>query len=44
MVVKLLLEKGADLGSKDSFGWTPLSLVAEIGREAMVKTVDREGC
>ena len=36
-VVKLLLEKGANLESKDQNGWTPLSLAAEKGHEAVVK-------
>jgi ankyrin repeat protein len=36
-VVKLLLEKGAELESKDGQGRTPLSWAAEKGHEAMVK-------
>jgi ankyrin repeat protein len=37
-VVKLLLEQGADLESKDKFnGRTPLSWAAMYGHEAVVK-------
>jgi ankyrin repeat protein len=36
-VVKLLLEKGAELESKDKYGQTPLSWAAERGHEAVVK-------
>ena len=36
-VVKLLLEKGAELESKDRDGRTPLSWAAENGQEAVVK-------
>jgi ankyrin repeat protein len=37
-VVKLLLEKGAELESKDNtYGWTPLSWATASGYEAMVK-------
>ena len=36
-VVKLLLEKGADLESKDWAGRTPLSRAAEKRHEAVVK-------
>jgi ankyrin repeat protein len=36
-VVKLLLEKGADLESKNTFSQTPLSLATENGHEAVVK-------
>ena len=36
-VVKLLLEKGAELESKDGWGRTPLSWAAENGHEAVVK-------
>jgi ankyrin repeat protein len=34
-VVKLLLEKGAELESKDKDGRTPLSWAAENGHEAV---------
>jgi ankyrin repeat protein len=40
-VVKLMLEKGADLESKDKFGQTPLSRVAEMGHEAVVKLLSQ---
>jgi hypothetical protein len=36
-VVKLLLEKGVDLDSKDISGRTPLSHAARYGHEAVVK-------
>jgi ankyrin repeat protein len=37
-VVRLLLEKGAELESKDTeWGWTPLSWAAEKGHGAVVK-------
>ena len=36
-VVKLLLEKGAELEAKDSDGRTPLRRAAENGHEAVVK-------
>jgi len=36
-VMKLLLEKGADLGSKANDGRTPLSWATEDGYEALVK-------
>jgi ankyrin repeat protein len=35
--VKLLLEKGAELESKDGQGQTPLSLAAKNGHKAVVK-------
>jgi ankyrin repeat protein len=36
-VVKLLLDKNADVESKDTNGRTPLSWAAEEGHEAVVK-------
>jgi ankyrin repeat protein len=36
-VVKLLLEKGAELEAKDNYGQTPLLWAAENGHEAVVK-------
>jgi ankyrin repeat protein len=43
-VVKLLLEKGAELESKDTnFGQTPLSLAAENGNDAVVKLLLEKG-
>jgi ankyrin repeat protein len=36
-VVKLLLEKGAELESTSDYGWTPLLYVATSGHEAVVK-------
>jgi ankyrin repeat protein len=36
-VVRLLLEKGADPGSKDGSGRTPLSLAAENGHEKVLE-------
>jgi ankyrin repeat protein len=44
VVVKLLLEKGAELESKDSeWGQTPLSWAAEKGHEAVVKLLLEKG-
>jgi ankyrin repeat protein len=43
-VVKLLLEEGADLGTKDKvYGRTPLSWAAENGHEAVVKLLLEKG-
>jgi ankyrin repeat protein len=42
-VVKLLVEKGADLESKDRFGRIPLSLAAMNGHEAVVKLLVEKG-
>ncbi|KAH8689310.1 hypothetical protein BGW36DRAFT_70072 [Talaromyces proteolyticus] len=43
-IVKLLLEKGADLESKDhEYGRTPLSRAAEGGHEAVVKLLLEKG-
>jgi ankyrin repeat protein len=42
-VVKLLLEKGAELESKDKYGRTPLSYVAWNGHEAVVKLLLEKG-
>jgi ankyrin repeat protein len=42
--VKLLLEKGAELESKDTtYGRTPLSWAAENGHEAVVKLLLEKG-
>ena len=41
--MKLLLEKGADLESKDDYGQTPLSWAAENGHEAVVKLLLEKG-
>jgi Ankyrin repeats (many copies) len=44
VVVKLLLEKGADVESKDAeSGRTPLSRATERGREAVVKLLLKKG-
>jgi ankyrin repeat protein len=40
-MVKLLLEKGADLESKDCSGRTPRSWAAEKGHEAIVKLLEK---
>jgi ankyrin repeat protein len=43
-VVKLLLEKGAELETKDNYrGRTPLSWAAEKGHEAVVKLLLEKG-
>ena len=42
-VVELLLEKGADVDSKDDTGRTPLSWAAENGHEAVVKLLLEKG-
>ena len=41
--MKLLLEKGADVESKDQYGQTPLSWAAENGHEAVVKLLLEKG-
>ncbi|KAI9867970.1 MAG: hypothetical protein M1813_007792 [Trichoglossum hirsutum] len=43
VVVKLLLEKGAQLESKDKNGQTPLSYAARSGHEAVVKLLLEKG-
>ena len=42
-VVKLLLEKGADVESKDKYGRTPLWRAAAHGHEAVVKLLLEKG-
>ncbi|KAL5331136.1 hypothetical protein ACEPPN_000665 [Leptodophora sp. 'Broadleaf-Isolate-01'] len=42
-VVRLLLEQGAELEAKDSFGRTPLSRAAENGHEAVVRLLLEQG-
>lgn len=43
-VVKLLLEKGAELEYKNNiYNWTPLSWAAENGHETMVKLLVEKG-
>jgi ankyrin repeat protein len=42
-VVKMLLEKGADLESKSIIGKTPLSLAAANGHETVVKLMLEKG-
>ena len=42
-MVKLLVEKGADLDSKDNDGQTPLSYAVSKGREAVVKLLIEKG-
>ena len=42
-IVKLLVEKGAELESKDNDGRTSLSWAVEIGREAVVKLLVEKG-
>jgi hypothetical protein len=42
-VVKLLLDKGADLEAKDEWGQTPLSQAARNGHEAVVKLLLDKG-
>ena len=41
--MKLLLEKGADVESKDRYGRTPLSWAAGNGHEAVVKLLLEKG-
>ncbi|RMZ91406.1 hypothetical protein DV736_g1357, partial [Chaetothyriales sp. CBS 134916] len=43
VVVKLLLEKGAELDSKDEYGETPLSWAALQGHEVVVKLLLEKG-
>jgi ankyrin repeat protein len=42
-VIKLLLEKGADLESKDFSGQTPLSWAAVQGHETVIKLLLEAG-
>jgi ankyrin repeat protein len=42
-VVKQLLDKGANLESKDKYGRTPLLWAAEKGHEAVVKQLLDKG-
>ena len=41
--MKLLLEKGAELETKDEYGQTPLSWAARNGHEAVVKLLLEKG-
>jgi ankyrin repeat protein len=43
VVVKLLLEKGAELETKDNFDQTPLSQAIEEGHEAVIKLLLEKG-
>jgi hypothetical protein len=43
VIIKLLLEKGADLESKDNDGQTPLSSAAQYGHEAVIKLLLKKG-
>ena len=40
-VVKLLLDKNADVETKDKYGQTPLSRATKNGHEAVVKLLDK---
>jgi ankyrin repeat protein len=42
-VIRLLLEKGAEINAKGKFGWTPLSLAAGSGHEAVVRLLLEKG-
>jgi ankyrin repeat protein len=42
-VVRLLLEKGADVKAKTSSGWTALHLAARGGHEAVVRLLLEKG-
>ena len=43
-VVKLLLQNGAEIESKDNYkAWTPLSLAARLGHKAVVKLLLQNG-
>ncbi|RYP71044.1 hypothetical protein DL769_004757 [Monosporascus sp. CRB-8-3] len=42
-VVRLLLEKGAELESRDKNGWTPLSWAAENGHETVIRLLLEKG-
>jgi ankyrin repeat protein len=42
-VVKLLVEKGADVDTKDNYGRTPLSQAAENANKAVVKLLLEKG-
>jgi ankyrin repeat protein len=42
-IIKLLLEKGADVEAKVEDGWTPLLWAAEKGYETIVKLLVEKG-
>ena len=42
-IVKLLLEKGADIHKKGNFGWTPLHSAVEFGNVEAVKLLLEKG-
>ena len=42
-VVELLLQKGAEVESKNKWGWTPLSIAAEHGQKAVVELLLQNG-
>ena len=41
--MKVLIEKSAELESKDDYGWAPQSWAAGNGREAVVKLLLEKG-
>lgn len=41
--VQDLLEKGADVNTRDEYGWTPLTLAAEKGHLEIVKLLITHG-
>ncbi|PGG98691.1 hypothetical protein AJ79_08776 [Helicocarpus griseus UAMH5409] len=43
VIAKLLLERGAEVDTSDSLGWTPLSWAARNGHEAVVKLLLASG-
>jgi ankyrin repeat protein len=42
-IVELLLAKGADVNTKDNYGWTPLNIAAQNGHKDVEKLLLQHG-